>query len=31
MAVGPGSTFGRVSAHCEFCYLKFLFFFQIYL
>jgi hypothetical protein len=29
MVVGPGSASGRVSAHSQFCYLKFLFFFQI--
>jgi hypothetical protein len=29
MAVGPGSASGRVSAHSQFCYLKFLFLFQI--
>jgi hypothetical protein len=29
MAVGPGSTSDRVSAHSQFCYLKFLFLFQI--
>jgi hypothetical protein len=26
---GPGSAFSRVSAHSQFCYLKFLFFFHI--
>jgi hypothetical protein len=29
MAVGPGSASGRVLAHSQFCYLKFLFLFQI--
>jgi hypothetical protein len=29
LAVGSGSASGRVSPHSQFCYLKFLFFFQI--
>jgi hypothetical protein len=29
LAVGSGSASGRVSANSQFCYLKFLFLFQI--
>jgi hypothetical protein len=29
LAVGSGSASGQVSAHSQFCYLKFFFFFQI--
>jgi hypothetical protein len=29
VAARPGAASGRVSAHSQFCYLKFLFFFQI--